>query len=949
MRCELLGELTAVDDAGARLPLPAAKQRIILAALLLRANTAVSREELIDAVWDADPPPNAAAALRLYVTRLRRALGGVGTRITATAAGYRIEVRGPAELDLAEAEDLRERARAAAQDGRGADASAELRRAGKLWHGPALADVPSDTLRRGELPRVEELRLRVTESRIEADVRLGRAGEVIGELRSLVAEQPTREPLHALLMLALYLCGRAAEALECYRALDAYLATELGMDPGPDIQRLHEAILRNDPAGIAVPAPRARAAEPADPAHTAQAAGPAGAAPARDPATAPGDGTPPEQAPRNDLPRDISDFAGRSRELRALSAVLADRRPGRPVVICAIDGMAGVGKTALAIRAAHQMSDQFPDAQLFVDLHGHSPDREPLEPLAALEMLLRSLGVPATQIPAAADERAAAWRAALAGRRALVVLDNAANVAQVRPLLPGAPGCLVLITSRQRLVGLEVTETISLEVLPRDEAMDMLARAAGTDRIEADEPAAHRVLGLCGRLPLAVRIAAARLRSRPAWTVAHLAERLGVEQQRLTELHAGDRSVAAAFALSYQHLTEHQQRLFRLLGLCPGPTFDAHLGAALTGAALTQAERALEDLLDANLVEPIAPGRYRFHDLIRDHARATAGQCDPAETRAEALRRILDYYTQTVYVATAHITARRVAAPALRYPPASLPEFAGADDALAWCESERPNLTSAVLYAEANGLDEPCWQLAHCMWPFMRHRGYTAQWITTLRAALAAATRLGHRKTTADTLRFLGIAYWETSQLEPAVDSYRRALDIYRAVRDRGGEATCLANLAMVDVRLERYPEALGHHQRALDLYRELGMDWGQANVLSSMGVVYVKLGQYARALDCNQRALALYQLSGDERCVAGILSNIGAVHLHLGRPEQALEDQHRAVATAERIGDRLLEGELLNDLADTCRAVGQQEEARVRYTRALQINSEVNSLAEEA
>jgi DNA-binding SARP family transcriptional activator len=966
MRCDLLGELAAADDAGARLPLPAAKQRIILAALLLRANTAVSREELIDAVWGTDPPPNAAAALRLYVTRLRRALGGAGARITATAAGYRIEVHGPEELDLAEAEDLREQARAAAQAGRWADASAWLRRAERLWRGPALADVPSDTLRRGQLPRLEELRLRITESRIEADLRLGRAGEVIGELRSLVADQPTRERLHALLMLALYQCGRAAEALECYRTLDAYLATELGMDPGPDIQRLHEAILRNDPA-LAAPGDPARAEHApapagetsADPAPAAPApAAPAPAAPApaaQAPAApapagpAPGDGTPPEPVVRNDLPRDISDFAGRGRELRALSAILDGQRPGRPVVICAIDGMAGVGKTALAVHAAHRMSDQFPDAQLFVDLHGHSPDREPLQPQAALEILLRSLGVPGAQIPAAADERAAAWRAALAGRRPLVVLDNAASVAQVRPLLPGAPGCLVLITSRQRLVGLEVTETISLEVLPRDEAMDMLARAAGADRIAADAAAAHRVLGLCGRLPLAVRIAAARLRSRPAWTVAHLAERLGVEQQRLSELHAGDRSVAATFALSYQHLTQPQQRLFRLLGLCPGPAFDAYLAAALTGTALTQAEQVLEDLLDANLVEPVAPGRYRFHDLIRDHARATAEQRDPPEARQEALRRILDYYTQTVYVATPYITARRIEAPSLAYPPADAPVFTGPDDALAWCESERPNLTAAVMYAEANGLDDACWQLAHCMWPFMRHRGYTGQWIMTLRAALAAATRLGDRKTTADTLRFLGIAYWETGQFEPAVDSYQRALEMYRALGDGAGEATCLANLAMVDVRLERYPEALGHHQRALDLYQVLGVDWGQANVLSSMGVVYVKLGQYARALDCNERALALYQACGDERCVAGILSNIGAVHLHLGRPGQALEHQHLAVATAERLGDRMLEGELLNDLADTCRAVGQQEEARSLYTRALRINSEVNSLPEEA
>jgi DNA-binding SARP family transcriptional activator len=644
MRFSLLGPLLVADDAGARKAVTGPRIRVLLAALLLHANMPVPSGALAEMVWDGSPPSGAVATLRSYVRRLRRALGSESARITFNDPGYVIRVE-PAELDVLEFEALGRDTRSALLAGDWADASAAAVRALGLWRAAPLLDVAAEALRGEFAPRLERLRLQVLEDRLDAGFRLGHHQELIPQLLEVTAQHPLHERFHAQLMLALAQSGRRAEALSAYQGARKTLVTELGVEPGTELRALHEQILADDVAPPDAPAPG----------RQALACPPAAEIPRQLPATA-------------------GHFTGRGAELARLTGMASrcdlQAPAGDTVVISAIDGMAGIGKTALAVHAAHRLSGRFPDGQLFIDLHGYTKGCPPRAPGDALGMLLRALQVPAERIPEDTEERAALYRQRLAGTRTLVLLDNAAGEAQVRPLLPAAPGCLVLITSRRRLKGLDDARSVSLGLLAPQDAAALLRAVAGPDRVPAENPLLDEIARRCGRLPLALRIAGTLLRHRRAWSPEHLASLLRDEHRRVPALSDGERDLATVLDLSYTRLSGRHQLLLRRLGLVPGPDADAYAAAALLDTDPDTATRLLEDLVDDNLLIARAAGRYRLHDLIRTHARTLAAT-DPAPERDAALCRLLHYYAHTAHGSSIPITAARGLHPAA--PPRSTP------------------------------------------------------------------------------------------------------------------------------------------------------------------------------------------------------------------------------------------------------------------------------------
>ncbi|KAA2256353.1 tetratricopeptide repeat protein [Solihabitans fulvus] len=902
MEFRILGSVEVSGTAGTA-RLAGSRQLTLLSTLLLHANHVVPVDQLTDALWHDAPPANAAAALRTYVFRLRRVLAatepGADRRITFTA-GYRLRTEA-GELDLEVFRDHVRRARAA---DRPSDAAEEFRSALALWRGPACGGVASRQVRT-RAARLEEERLTALEARIDTDLALGRHAELVPELRDLVAAHRFRERLHGDLILALHGSGRRAEALHAFRTVQQTLVEELGVDPGTQLRELHQRILRRDPELTASPS--------ADP-------------PLR----------------RNDLPHDIIDFTGRDTDLAGLLAVLPeDDASGAAVVIQAIDGMAGIGKTALAIHAAHHLAGRYPDAQLFIDLHGHTPDHRATEPVTALDALLRAVGVPGSRIPQDLDERSALWRSELAERKALVVLDNAATAAQVRPLLLGASGCLVLVTSRRRLSDLDAASVVSLDVLPVDDATDLFARVVGHDRAAAEPEQVRAVVALCGQLPLAIRIAAARLRNRPAWTVAHLAHRLSERRQRLTELTIEDSGVTTAFELSYHQLTAEQRRLFRLLGLVPGADFDACVAAALTGTGQEDAERLLEELVDMHLLQQDIPGRYRFHDLLRQHAADCADRDEPEQGRTDALRLAFEWCLHSASAADRALTMRprrrfvQLAPPRGACPPMA---FASRDRALDWCEVERANLVAAIGRAAELDEHETVGKLALLLSGFFNLRKHWDDWISTHGLALTAFRRLGDREREALVLGKLGIAYEDLRQFDRALDCLGQAKDIARATGDRWTEGATLVNLGRLYHGLGQVDQALDHHRLALVACRETNDVHGEAATLNNIGDCLRELRRYPEAVDYLHQALTLAR-DTDNRYIEGFaLHNLGEAHHHLRRFPEAVGYLRRALDVFRQSDNRYLEAFSLHILGAVLRATGRQDSAREAWLKAVTI-----------
>jgi DNA-binding SARP family transcriptional activator len=584
----VLGRLS-IRDEDAEIAISAPKQRVMLAALLRRANQVVSLDELAEVLWDSTPPPTARVTLRNHVKSLRQVLGpAVAARIVTLPPGYLIDLREP-ELDLLRFTSLCAAGSEAVRSHRWDQADASLSAALALWRGSPLADVPSEVLRRDEIPRLEQLRLQAQEYRIDAALRLGRHAEVIPELRVLVAQHRMRERFHGQLMLALYRSGQQAEALAVYRGARQTLVGELGVEPGPALRQLHQAMLAGD-ADLSGSAPEAPATIRVLP-RQVQAA--------------------------------VSDFVGRGPQLAALSSAL-DAASGETAVVTVVGGP-GVGKTALAVNWAHQAAGKFPDGQLSVNLRGFDPAGCPVTPAEAIQGFLDALQVPAASIPADLPSRAALYRSLTTGRRMLVLLDNARDSDQVRPLLPGSPGCLVLVTSRSELPGLVAAEgarTLRLGVFCDTDALELLARRIGPARVAAEPDVARELIRLCAGLPLALAITAARAAARPGFPLAALAEELRDAGGRLDALATGEQTadIREAFSWSYRSLQPPAARMFRLLGLYPGPDITPAAAASLAAVSPREARGLLRELARRHLLAEPSPGRYAFQGLLRDYA-----------------------------------------------------------------------------------------------------------------------------------------------------------------------------------------------------------------------------------------------------------------------------------------------------------------------------------------
>jgi DNA-binding SARP family transcriptional activator/tetratricopeptide (TPR) repeat protein len=941
----LLGPLV-VRAGGAPVMVSAGKQRVLLAALLLRANEVVGAGELAEAVWEGRPPETSRVTLQNYVKRLRQALGPLGyERIVTRPAGYVIEVM-PGELDVIRFSELQAGAGRAARAGAWEVASARLGEALGLWRGRPLADVPSGVLVAGAVPRLAEMRLEALEARVEADLALGRHREVVAEVRALAVAEPLRERLAELLMLALYRSGQQASALEAYRRVRRHLVEQVGIEPGPGLRELNQRILRSDPAlrltppgPGTVPASRARQAagkRPVPGGPTVQVPAPAGPAEpdrARMPAPVM-------------LPAAVPGFTGRAQELRALSGLL--RRPGGPVLITAIGGTAGVGKTALAVHWARRVAAEFPDGQLYVNLRGFGP-ADPLPPAEALRAFLDALGVPAARIPATLDGRQALYRGLLDGRRMLIVLDNARDPAQVRPLVPATPTTMVLITSRSELASLVVTHgatAISLDVLTVAEAREMLTERLGAGRVAAEPEAADELIGLCARLPLALAITAARAVAHPGFSLAALAAELRDARGRLDALSTGEDAtdVRAVLSWSYQSLQPPAARMFRLLGLHPGPEITAAAAASLAGTPVPETRRLLRELTRCHLLAEPAAGRYAFHDLLRAYAAEQATALDSDDDRQAATGRMLDHYLHTAHAAATAINSARGSLDLSPARPGTVPEHLdGHEHAMAWFTAEHQVLLSVIGLAVDAGFDGPAWQLPWTLADYLQWQGQWDGLVAIQQTGLAAAQRLSDAAAQANAHRSLGRACFGLRSWDDARSHLSQALELYVGLGDRVGQARCHISLGSVMERLGRHREALSHARQALALFDEAGNRPGQARALNNVGWYHALLGDHDRALTRSRQALVL-QRELDDRCgEANTWDTLGYSHHHLGQHAKATSCYQRAASLFAEIGDRTGQAETLIHLADARSAVGSRRAAIAVWREALRLLDELH------
>jgi DNA-binding SARP family transcriptional activator/tetratricopeptide (TPR) repeat protein len=985
MRFRMLGPLEVWSGADWT-SIGAAKWRSLLACLLLKPDQIVSTDTLISELWGDSPPPTATNLVSIYVLRLRRAIGDAeGHVLVHRKPGYVLKLDTD-DTDLQQFTSLVSDGRDALAGGDPDAGAMLLAQAEGLWRGKFLADVPQSMLVTTESQRATELRLSAAELRIGANLTSGRHAEVVPELRPLVAEHPLREGLWELLMRALDGAGRHAEALDTYGQAREVIADELGVDPGAELQRLYAELLAADASAPSPsPAPSGPPAAGTGVTDTPVSAGPV-APVTTDPVPAPlvAAGSP-EQAPGMiaigtladgaasptaiaepvgpplpylaQLPADIGDFTGRDLQVRLLSDMLTRqdvaRGPGA-VRIAVVAGAAGLGKTTLAVHAAHQVRSVFPDGQLYVDLSGASVD--PAAPNEVLARFLRDLGVEGDKVPAGDDERAALYRSRLTGRRVLIVLDNAKDAAQVRPLLPGTASCAVLVTTRNRTPDLASTRFVDLNVLSDPEALELFSRIVADDRPAAEPDATAEILLACAGLPLAIRICAARLAARGKWKIATMANKLRDEQSRLDELHIGDLEVRASFQVSYDSLRAGRGRLdparaFRLLGLWPGRKISLPAATALIGERDGDVADALETLVDANLLESPAPDWYQFHDLLRFFATERAQAEEPAELRVEAVERLLRWYLGTADAAADLVAPFRYRAPVPDEPDqsAALPPLTSVEDAVGWYESERGNVITATRQAAATGLDDLAWRLPTALFGLFNRRDNWADCMTAHQVAVHSAREAGNRVGEAWALQNLGQALARFKDKE-ALGHLEDALAIRCEIGDRIGEGQTAISLADAYHKLEGVESAFGHSLRCLKVLREVGNATYLGTGLNNHGEFCLELGRLDEAADCFQESLDIWRELGGAYGAYGqghALHNLGRVYLQSGRVDEAIHSLTEAHRLHLASGDLKGQATALKFLGYAQRGGGREDEARESLSAALVIFEELAEVVE--
>jgi DNA-binding SARP family transcriptional activator/tetratricopeptide (TPR) repeat protein len=932
LRLQALGPLTAWRD-GTRLALGPARQRAVLGLLAAHPNALVRREAIAEALWGDSPPATAVSMIQSYVSRLRRLLdparpagAGDGSGILVSAgSGYRLQVSGE-QLDVIAFGQLRAQANSAARDGRSEAACELYERAMALWQGEPLADI--DALHgHPVVVGLDRQWAAAVEEYADAASPLGWHSRVLAPLQALTAREPLNERAHARLMIALAGSGQQAAALEVFEAVRSRLDSELGVWPGAELAAAHARVLNQD-----VPAEAASAGSGGDRGS--------------DPASG---GRPAGQAGPRQLPPAGPHFVGRATELKTLSGLLdhGSSDGARAVVTAVIGGTAGVGKTSLAVHWAHLVADRFPDGQLYVNLRGFGPAGSPVTAAEALRGFLDALGVPAGQMPASLDSLAALYRSTLYGRRVLVVLDNARDSAQVRPLLPGDAGCAVVITSRSHLTGLVAADgahPLMLDVLTDSESRELLERRLGPERLAGEEAAAARLTWLCARLPLALAITAARAAALPEARLAALASELdavAASRGELDVLDTGEAatSIRAAFSWSYQSIGADASRMFRLLALHPGPDIAAPAAASLAGVGPQQASDLLRALARASLLTEHAPGRFAFHDLLRAYAAELVRTESDGDRYAE--HRMLDHYLHTAHAAAALSQLNRE--PLVLRPPrrGSSPELLGDDkSALAWFRAEHQNLRAAIAQAAADGFDGHAWQLTCTLAPFVLRSGYWHQheWGTILTTALAAVQRQGDLAGQARVHWELGLVRTRLGRYDDTLGHLSRALDMFRQLGDTAGQANVHLGLAHMFYCQGATAEAVRHAERALELHRAAGQPGSQALALNATGFYAGKAGDHQRALSYCQQAFTLYHDMGSRPGQAATLDSLGCIHDQLGRHSEAIAFYEKSLSMLRRLADLDAEASVLTHLGDSYRAVGDPRRARDAWQRALTI-----------
>ena len=919
LRFGVLGSLR-VWRGEASVDLGPVQQRVVLAVLSLQAGRPVGLPQMISAVWGEASPRHAVNLVQRHVSRLRRVLEpdrpshAPSGLLAWTESGYLLSFpAGALDLDVFERE--LSRARAARAAGLLAEAAAALHTALGLWRGPVCDGLYSPFLD-AQRDRLAEARISVVEERIELDLAIGEHAGLIAELRDLVAEHPLRERLRGLLMLALYRAGRQADALAAFRDARHRLREELGVEPAAPLQRLHQQILAADPELAAAAVAGAGADAPAGPGRPLPA----------------------------QLPHHVPDFTGRDAELDRLDALLTrDHDTATGMVVTTITGTAGVGKTALAVHWAQRISERFPDGQLYVNLRGFEPTGSAVAAAEAIRGFLDAFGVPPQQIPTGLEAQAALYRSLLAGRRVLVVLDNAADEDQVRPLLPGSPACLVIVTSRNELPGLIVTEgahPVFVDLLSTAEARQLLSRRVGESRVSAEPKDVDNIITLCAQLPLALMLVAARAATHPGFRLAALAAELRDAGGSLDAFDGEDQvtNVRAVFSWSYQRLSEAGRRLFRLLGLHFGPDIARPAVASLAGMSREQIRPMLAELARAHLVTERVLGRFELHDLLRAYAAEVAHDHDSGPYRLAARYRVLDHYVRTACRADELLNRHRDRPFTLTGAEAGVTPESPADkgQALTWFQAEHAVLLAALRHT--TGFDTLIWQLAWAMAPFFEYQGHWRDWRESQGIALEASRRRSDRPAQALSHRLLGCASIQLDNYDHAQAHLQHALDLSRNLGDEAGQAAAHRHLALMLERQGRHQEALPHAHQALTLFRAAGNQTGQARSLNAVGWLHAQLGDYEQALVCCQQALDLQCEIGDYFGQAEVYDSLGYAYRHLGRQEEANASYRQALNLYRELGDLYNEADTLVSLGNAHQAFGDSESAKIAWQHALTI-----------
>ncbi|WP_059006966.1 AfsR/SARP family transcriptional regulator [Streptomyces specialis] len=932
------------------LPSGSPQQRALLATLLLRRGRTATAQELVNALWGEESPREAVAALRTYAARLRKSLAPRSGVLVTELGGYALRLAEGDELDLDTVGRLTSAAEKCVAAGDLAGAYELYGRALALWDGEALGGLPGPEAEL-QRARLEEQRLSLIEQRLDVGLQAGMHTESVSELTALTTSYPLRERLRELLMLALYRSGRQAEALAVYNDARRLLIDDLGVEPRPELADLQQRILNADPAlnHIGVPS------------------------------VAPAPTVRPHQ-----LPAAVPDFTGRASFVDELGAQLATAG-GRVMAVSAVAGIGGVGKTTLAVQVAHAAREHFPDGQLYVDLQGTGAG--PADPGAVLGAFLRSLGAPDASIPDGMAERAALYRSLLDGKRVLTLLDNARDAAQVRHLLPGTPGCATLITSRVRMVDLAGAHLVDLDVMSPEEALTLFTRIVGTERVTAERKAAMDVVAACGFLPLAIRIAASRLAARRTWTVSILARKLSDERRRLDELQAGDQAVKATFELGYGQLDPEQARAFRLLGLADGPDISLAAAAAILDRDEETTESVLECLVDTSLLESAAPGRYRFHDLVRLFARACAERDEqPPAERDAALSRLLDFYLATA------AEVRNLERPGDRLvahlAPTEYPglAFAGQEDGLEWLFSEGECLLACVRQSADHGPGAlrravdillATQDLAESG-AFSRQYERAAQLVLDaaqstgaalvegrIRMLLSHVHSVGGRfeESDAEAVRAMllaqsvedpmpygymvndrGIIALYQERYDDAEEYFTRALESFREDGNRSCEASALSNLSRVHLATGRIESAVALAKEAPPIFMELGASLRLANANYSLGMALTGAGQADEALEVLRAALATFRDKRQRLWEGMTLYRLAQAHLAQDDAARAAPLAEQALAQLRDIGGGWRRAQILTELGRALSGIGQSGRARACWEQALAVFDKLGS-----